>query len=175
MPKIRPGMPKPPKGFDLIAAELDVFEAEMKEAVAAPHDGRRKVEATWEVAAVNKRRTRCVLNKFRAGGISKKVLDFCVAAGFIDGALIKLWQVPGYESVCCAECVQPRNHSFGGSCICRVPQKDRSAEVVQCSHCGCTGCCVGERKAKRDREAEGDAPEEGEGAIEVEEKAAPSS
>lgn len=39
MPRIRPGMRKPPPGFDRIAAQLDEFEEQMKEAVQAPSQG----------------------------------------------------------------------------------------------------------------------------------------
>lgn len=140
-------MPKPPKGFDVAAAVLDEFDAAMKAALLEPHEGKRKAESTWGVAAVNRKRTRAVCDLHRKGAITKEVLDFCVKANFIDGSLVKLWSVKGYESACCVECVNPKNHSFGGACICRVPRKDRSEDAIQCSHCGCTGCASGDKRA----------------------------
>jgi bud site selection protein 31 len=146
MPKVRPGMPKPPKGFDVVADVLDSFDAEMKAAIAEPHQGKRKTETTWGVAKVNRSRTRAVWELFRAGKATKDVLDYCVKVKFIDGSLVRLWSLPGYETACCAECVNPKNHSFGGACICRVPRRDRGDDPIACSCCGCTGCASGEKK-----------------------------
>jgi bud site selection protein 31 len=149
MPKIRAGMPKPPPGFDAVAPVLDEYEARMRAAIAEPHAGKRKAETTWGVAEVNRERTRAVFNLVRAGTVSKEVLEYCVKVKFVDGSLVKLWSIKGYESACCAECVQPRNHTFGGACICRVPARDRAEDAIQCSHCGCTGCASGSGDAKR--------------------------
>lgn len=143
MPKIRPGMRKPPKGFDIVAPKLDEYEEEMKTAVLAPHAGKRKVESTWEIARINWERTRYVFTAHRRGLVDKTVFEYCVENQFIDGSLAAKWLLKGYERLCCVQCVHRGNHNFGGSCVCRVPAKDRAAGVA-CSSCGCTGCASGD-------------------------------
>ncbi len=142
MPKIRPGMPKPPKGFEKISEGLDKFDEQMKDALAESTEGKRKAELTWGVSKVNSQRTRYVYDMLRNKEIDNKVVEFCVSCGFIDGSLIKLWKLPGYETACCTNCVDSRQSTFGGTCACRVPMKDRVNSVAGgCCRCGCTGCC----------------------------------
>lgn len=59
-------------------------------------------------------------------------------------------QQPGYERLCCLRCIQPKDHSFGTTCICRVPaHKMEAGRNVECVHCGCRGCASGDKgKAK---------------------------
>lgn len=148
MPKIRPGMPKPPKAFELVDSILNEFEARMKDAIADSHDGKRKAEITWGVAAINRERTRKIFTMCKHGEIPRDVLDYCIKVNFIDGSLVKLWSIPGYETACCADCAQSKKHDFGGACICRVPAKDRAENEIQCRQCGCTGCAVGKKKTQ---------------------------
>lgn len=156
MPKIRPGMKRPPPGFEKIAEGLDAFDDEMKAAINEPHKGKRKVEATWAVADVSRRRTRFVFDKFQSKEISQQVFDYCCENRFIDAALAKKWRLSGYERLCCLQCVFPKNHAFEGSCICRVPKKDRRVEDIECATCGCTGCASGDIAAKRREMEEGE-------------------
>lgn len=51
---------------------------------------------------------------------------------------------PGYERLCCLRCIQPRDHNFGTTCVCRVPKHLREEKVVECVHCGCKGCASGD-------------------------------
>jgi len=51
---------------------------------------------------------------------------------------------PGYERLCCLRCIQPRDHNFGTTCVCRVPKHLREEKVVECVHCGCGGCASGD-------------------------------
>lgn len=142
MPKIKPGMPKPPAGWERISAGLDAFDSEMKNALAEPSHHHKGQMISSAVTRVNSARTRYVVNAVRSGLISQKVMDYCVQNGFIDGSLVRLWAAPGYESSCCAACVDARQSTFGGSCVCRVPSKDRVSQLGPqgCSRCGCTGC-----------------------------------
>lgn len=138
-------MRKPPHGFELLNDKLDEFEASMREAVYEPHEGKRKIEATWAIARVNWERTRFVFQAFRRGVVSKAVFEYCADSKLIDGSLATKWMLKGYERLCCVQCVHRNNHSFGGSCVCRVPIKDRmQREGVQCCTCGCHGCASGD-------------------------------
>lgn len=51
---------------------------------------------------------------------------------------------PGYERLCCLRCMQPRDHNFGTTCVCRVPKHLREEKIVECVHCGCKGCASGD-------------------------------
>lgn len=53
------------------------------------------------------------------------------------------WQ-PGYERLCCSRCMQPRDHNFQTTCVCRVPKHLREEKVIECVHCGCNGCASGD-------------------------------
>ena len=169
MPKIRPGVRKPPPGMDLISEQLDMFEAEMKDAVlntscaspptsSLPPSAKRKVETTWPLSSINYRRTRYIYDMcFKHKKISMELLDYCTSNGWVDGALSKTWRVPGYETLCCMQCIDPRNTAFKGSCICRVPHKATSASsekgTLQCVACGCSGCFSGGSKKKKEGES----------------------
>jgi bud site selection protein 31 len=136
-------MPKPPKGFELISAGLDEYDQAMKEALAETTEGKRKSELTHGIAKVNRQRTRFVFEAMKNKQIERRVVDYCVACCFIDGALVKLWSLPGYESACCVACVDGRQSTFGGACVCRVPGPDRVTPLCAtrgCARCGCTGC-----------------------------------
>ncbi|KNA02637.1 hypothetical protein SOVF_216830 [Spinacia oleracea] len=64
------------------------------------------------------------------------VADVFVGFGFV--------LQPGYERLCCLRCIQPRDHNFGTTCVCRVPKHLREEKVVECVHCGCKGCASGD-------------------------------
>lgn len=56
---------------------------------------------------------------------------------------LNTWQ-PGYERLCCLRCMQPRDHNFQTTCVCRVPKHLREEKVIECVHCGCRGCASGD-------------------------------
>jgi bud site selection protein 31 len=146
MPKIRPGMKKPPRDFDKINGVLDAFEAQMKDAIAGGDEKKRKHQMTWEVAQINFKRTRAVYDAcYRSKSISEKCLDFCCDMNFVDAGLIRRWRIGGYESLCCTACVQSAGKT--GTCACRVPGKTLSNP---CATCGCTGCASGTKQSADD-------------------------
>lgn len=54
------------------------------------------------------------------------------------------WFQAGYERLCCLRCIQPRDHNFQTTCVCRVPKHLREEKVIECVHCGCKGCASGD-------------------------------
>ncbi|KAK9921192.1 hypothetical protein M0R45_029713 [Rubus argutus] len=64
--------------------------------------------------------------------------------GYADRNLIAKWKKPGYERLCCLRCMQPRDHNFATTCVCRVPKHLREEKVIECVHCGCRGCASGD-------------------------------
>jgi bud site selection protein 31 len=77
--------------------------------------------------------------------ISRETYDYCINAKIVDAPLIAKWKKAGYESLCSTYVITTSNYKFGGTSICRVPRKERSAdnrEVVD-SYSGCTGCASG--------------------------------
>ncbi|CAI0544410.1 unnamed protein product [Linum tenue] len=121
MPKVRTNRTQYPDGWELIEPTLRELDAKMKEAETDPHDGKR--------------------NK---NEISKELFEFCLDQGYGDKNLIAKWKKPGYERLCCLRCMQTRDHNFGTTCVCRVPQNLRDEQAVECVHCGCKGCASGD-------------------------------
>lgn len=154
MPLIRPGMRKPPPGFDLIRPELERYDSQMKDILfsssrteegatteesATTQQGRggagrvmrqslaaQKRKGVWDMSKVQYQRTRYVYDAYRAGTISESCFQYCCEMALIDKPLTKLWAVQGYETVCCAACVTPSNFNGASSCRCRVPGKKGS-------------------------------------------------
>ena len=125
MPKIRTKRSRVPDGFDVVEPTLLSLERRMREVESEPHEGKRKAEALWPVFRIAHQRSRYVYDMFYAkAAISREVYDFCLKEGYADGALIAKWKKPGYERLCCLQCVSQRDHTHGGTCICRVPRKD---------------------------------------------------
>lgn len=58
--KLKKFRKEPPAGWDIIEPTLEEFEVKMREAVAEPHEGKRKTEANWGVIRVS-----LVLQEFR--------------------------------------------------------------------------------------------------------------
>eukprot|EP01027_Heterolobosea_sp_BB2_P001318 GEZU01002017.1.p1 GENE.GEZU01002017.1~~GEZU01002017.1.p1 ORF type:complete len:147 (-),score=18.76 GEZU01002017.1:24-464(-) len=142
MPKVKTSKKKPPKGWELIEPTLMELEKKMREAENEPHEGKRKAESTWPIFQIHHQRSRYIYELYyKKKEITKELYDYCVREGYADSALIAKWKKPGYEKLCCLRCIQPKDHNFGTTCICRVP-KDKldQGKVVQCQHCGCRGC-----------------------------------
>eukprot|EP01083_Nonionella_stella_P166765 558567_1 len=145
MPRIRRKKNKAPKGFELLEDKLDEFEERMREAVLETHDGKRKAETTWPIIKIHHQRSRYIFEMYKKKKIKKPVYEFCIRQRYVDANLIAKWKKSGFERLCCMQCIQPQNHTFGTSCICRVPKADLAKDkVIECIHCGCRGCASGD-------------------------------
>ncbi|KAB5541676.1 hypothetical protein DKX38_014675 [Salix brachista] len=169
MPKVRTNRVKYPEGWELIEPTLRELDGKMREAELDPHDGKRKCEALWPIFKITHQKSRYVYDLFyRRNEISKELYEFCLDQGYGDRNLIAKWKKfdlwmsqvaslgsytlfvfqfdahPGYERLCCLRCIQPRDHNFGTTCVCRVPKHLREEKVVECVHCGCGGCASGD-------------------------------
>ena len=113
----------------------------MREATAESHEGKRRVESTWPIFKIHRKKSRLIYDMYRKQEISRELYDFCINQKLIDANLIAKWKKPGYENLCCLRCIQSRDTNFGTNCICRVPKAQLEEErVVECVHCGCNGC-----------------------------------
>eukprot|EP01029_Cantina_marsupialis_P028690 TRINITY_DN777882_c0_g1_i1.p1 TRINITY_DN777882_c0_g1~~TRINITY_DN777882_c0_g1_i1.p1 ORF type:complete len:188 (-),score=62.99 TRINITY_DN777882_c0_g1_i1:107-670(-) len=145
MPRIRSKRKRPPAGFEKLEPVLDELEANLREAEAKSHEGLRKCESVWPIFRINHQRSRYVYDMFyRRKEISRELYEWLLREGYADAGLIAKWKKVGYERLCCLRCITNKEHSFGTSCICRVPRKDLEDDRVQCVHCGCRGCCSGD-------------------------------
>ncbi|ESR66638.1 protein BUD31 [Citrus sinensis] len=108
----------------------------MTEAENDPHDGKRKCEA---LAAI------FFYLYHRKKEISMELYDFCLDHGHADRNLIAKCKKPGYESLCCLRCMQPRDHNFQSTCVCRVPKNLREEKVIEFVHCCWRGRASGDR------------------------------
>ena len=143
MPRIKTMRTKtPPKGWETIEPTLKELYAKLRELENSPPIGKRKPESLWPIMKVNHQISRYIYVKhYVEKTISKDLFEYCVREKWIDNNLVGKWRKPGYEKVCCLMCLQPTNHNFGTTCICRVPKKDLAVgKLIECQHCGCRGC-----------------------------------
>ncbi|KAK6152320.1 hypothetical protein DH2020_014955 [Rehmannia glutinosa] len=145
MPKVKTNRVKYPEGWELIEPTLRELQAKMREAENDPHDGKRKCEGLWPIFKIAHQKSRYVFDLYhRRKEISKELYEFCLDQGYADRNLIAKWKKPGYERLCCLRCMQPRDHNFQTTCVCRVPRHLREEKVIECVHCGCGGCASGD-------------------------------
>ena len=66
----------------------------------------------------------------------------------INRDLIAKWKKPGYENLCCVQCITTSDKNHGKVCICRVKKatlaQNDQEEEVECRTCGCKGCASGD-------------------------------
>ncbi|KAA3469125.1 protein BUD31-like protein 2 [Gossypium australe] len=164
MPKVKTNRVKYPEGWELIEPTLRELQAKMREAENDPHDGKRKCETLWPIFKIAHQKSRYIFDLYhRRKEISKELYEFCLDQGYADRNLIAKWKkvsmllahlislafeyssnLPGYERLCCLRCMQPRDHNFATTCVCRVPKHLREEKVIECVHCGCKGCASGD-------------------------------
>ncbi|CCX12087.1 cell cycle control protein cwf14 [Pyronema domesticum] len=133
----------PPDGFDDIEKTLLEFANRMKDAETAPHEGKKKNEATWDIFRISHQRSKYIYDLYyETNAISKQLYDWLLKNKYADANLIAKWKKQGYEKLCCMRCIQAKEHNFNTTCICRVPRARLNDESsgIQCTHCGCSGC-----------------------------------
>lgn len=139
-----------PKGFEVLEETLAALDQKMREAESEDTEKKRKAEALWPIFRIHHQKSRYVYEMFyKKKEITREVYNYCVEQKIVDAALIAKWKKAGYERVCCLRCIQPRDHNYGTTCICRVPSKDLETsdgekKDVECTHCGCRGCASGD-------------------------------
>ncbi|KAI3683865.1 hypothetical protein L1987_84380 [Smallanthus sonchifolius] len=145
MPKVKTNRVKYPEGWELVEPTLNELQAKMREAENDPHDGKRKCEALWPIFKIAHQKSRYIFDLYyRRKEISAELYEFCLDQGYADRNLMAKWKKPGYERLCCLRCIQPRDHNFQTTCVCRVPKHLREEKVIECVHCGCKGCASGD-------------------------------
>ncbi|CAI9263350.1 unnamed protein product [Lactuca saligna] len=145
MPKVKTNRVKYPEGWEFIEPTLLELQAKMREAENDPHDGKRKCETLWPIFKIAHQKSRYVFDLYhRRKEISPELYEFCLDQGYADRNIIAKWKKAGYERLCCLRCIQPRDHNFQTTCVCRVPKHLREEKVIECVHCGCKGCASGE-------------------------------
>ena len=103
----------PPDGWDLIEPTLDELDQKMREAEAAPHEGKRKAEVLWPIFKVHHQKSRYIYDLFyKRQAISRALYDFCINEKIADQNLIAKWKKQGYENLCCLQCIQTRDTNF---------------------------------------------------------------
>lgn len=123
MPRIRTlTTRKPPEGWDDVLPQLEEFQAQMRDAVNEPHEGKRRNEATWKITRIHHERSRYIYELYyKKKAISKELYDFLLQEKWGDAALIAKWKKPGYEYLCSLQAIDKRNSNFNTTAICRVP------------------------------------------------------
>lgn len=136
-----------PEGFDAIEEALEEFEAQMRDAVAEGHEGKRKNECGWKVHRLHFEKNRFIFDlMYKRKVMSKELYEFLVREKIADGALISKWRKPGYENLCSLLAIQKGNHNFGTTSLCRVPLAQRPKELryTPDAQTGCISCASGD-------------------------------
>eukprot|EP00828_Plagiopyla_frontata_P044421 TRINITY_DN7247_c0_g1_i3.p3 TRINITY_DN7247_c0_g1~~TRINITY_DN7247_c0_g1_i3.p3 ORF type:complete len:172 (-),score=30.09 TRINITY_DN7247_c0_g1_i3:81-596(-) len=130
----------------IIEPTLTELTQQMRDAENDPNDGKRKNEAIWTILKLHHQSSRYIYESYyKRKEISKELYEYCLNEQYADRNLIAKWKKQGYEKLCCLQCIQPSNHNFNTTCICRVPKSKRDeSKIVQCQHCGCRGCASGD-------------------------------
>lgn len=132
---------KPPDGFYEIEPILNEFADKMKQAESESHEGKTKTEALWPIIRINHQRSRYIYELYyKKEAISTDLYQWLLKQNYADALLIAKWKKQGYENLCCVQCIQTNETSFGTTCICRVPKARLAGKEVQCRTCGCRGC-----------------------------------
>ena len=130
-----------PEGWEIIAPMLETLDNKMRDVESGATGEKTSQESTWEVFRIHHQRSRYVYEMYyKKKGISRELYDWCIREKIIDGNLVAKWKKDGYEKLCCLRCIQPKDTNYGTTCICRVPKKDISEQIVECVSCGCHGC-----------------------------------
>jgi hypothetical protein len=58
------GRKPPPAGWDYIEPIMDALDRELREAVDAPHESKRKIEVQWPIHQINWQRTRYIYDMY---------------------------------------------------------------------------------------------------------------
>lgn len=151
MPKIK--KPKkngpPPEGYSKIEPTLTKYRDKLKTAQFKKDSIKSKQSSLWIIYELNYKITRYVYDMFIKKRISKELYDWLLLQNYINNELISKWKKPGYEKLCCINCISINTNNDGGgrggTCICRVPkakllEKDPEKVDVECITCGCRGC-----------------------------------
>ena len=97
-----------------------------------PHEGKRKPETVWPIYRLHHERSRYIFNMFyKKKEISRELYQYCLDQKWADAILIAKWKKPGYQKLCCLNCIQRKDDTV---CICRVPkenlEEDKKIECV---------------------------------------------
>jgi len=65
----------PPEGWELLESTIEDFEAQMRDAVAEDHDGKRKNETTWQVHRIHFEKNRFIFDlMYKQKALSKELV-----------------------------------------------------------------------------------------------------
>jgi len=113
---------KAPEGWDEVLPQLEEFQAQMRDAVNEPHEGKRRSEATWPITKIHYERSRYIYELYyKKKAISRELYDWLLQEKWGDANLIAKWKKPGYEFVCSLQALDKKGTNFGTTSLCRVP------------------------------------------------------
>jgi bud site selection protein 31 len=65
----------PPEGWELLESTIEDFEAQMRDAVAEDHDGKRKNETTWRIHRIHFEKNRFIYDlMYKQQALSKDLV-----------------------------------------------------------------------------------------------------
>ena len=103
-----------------LAPTVDALERELRERMAEPHEGKRKVEMLWPVHQINWQRSRYIYDMYYVHKkIARPVYDYCLQMKLCDKDLMAKWKKPGYERQVCKCALSDRGRLLAVGRACR--------------------------------------------------------
>ena len=108
MPKILTKRSKKrPEGWHLVEGPLEEFAEKMRAHTSAAPEGKRKNEVLWPILRLHHQRSRYIFELYyKQKAISRELYEYLLRERFADGQLIAKWRKPGFEKLCCLQCIQ---------------------------------------------------------------------
>ncbi|OHT01530.1 Pre-mRNA-splicing factor cwf14 [Tritrichomonas foetus] len=122
----------PPSGWeDVMAVFLKLDNEYIVEDSRIPDDFIPR-EQYVRIQKANYRRTRALYyRRFIKKSISKELYNWIIEQNLVDKRLLQKWNEPGFENLCCLDCV---------GCVCHLPLEKDAKVDKKCAHCFCHGC-----------------------------------
>jgi G10 protein len=132
----------PPEGWELLESTIEDFEAQMRDAVAEDHDGKRKNETTWRVHRIHFEKNRFIFDlMYKQKALSKELVRVPFAAPRVSPRLRALGAP---KRTLCVSVVARRSRTACLHSICS-PCRTTASLTRRCASLFCLRpclCCV---------------------------------
>mmetsp|Transcript_9673 Transcript_9673/g.8516 ORF Transcript_9673/g.8516 Transcript_9673/m.8516 type:complete len:120 (+) Transcript_9673:13-372(+) len=119
MPRIKTKRTKKaPEGWTGLEEKLTEMSQRMRDVENEPHEGKRKPETVWPIYRIHHEQSRYIFNKFyKKKEISRELYQYCINEKWADANLIAKWKKPGYQKLCCLNCIHKGDKNYQSACI----------------------------------------------------------
>lgn len=85
---------------------MEEFAEKLKAATNAAPEGKRKSEVLWPILRLHHQRSRYIYDLYyKKKVVSRELFEYLLREKFVDGQLVAKWKKPGFENLCCLQCI----------------------------------------------------------------------